>query len=137
MTNKKYNTPEEAYAAHVARVIQWQKDNKDAYYAYKREYYSRDEVRQKYKDNYANMDPEDKEVLLERMRIFSRERYHKLKKENPEEHNKWNKEHKEEILEYQRKRYAEMDPVAKAELLQKRREYTQRKKKERDENSSS
>jgi len=95
---KQYDTPEEAYAAHIQRVIQWQKDNPEKVKEYHRTYYKSDKVKArrqakynaltpeqkeaklaKQRDRYKNMDPVAKEAYRETQRILSRAKYKRLK----------------------------------------------------------
>ena len=134
---RKYATKEEAYEAHKARVKQWQKDNPEKFKQYVKTYNAKPEVRQKHSEAYHNMDPVKKAELLEKQSIRGKAKYWAMKKEDRREENHVNYDkYKERIREYNRERYANMTPEAKAILSQKRREYRLRKQKEQDDTIS-
>ena len=133
---RKYATKEEAYEAHKARVKQWQKDNPDKFLGYVKKYQQNPDVKKKRLEAYHNMDPVKKAELLEKQSIRGKAKYWAMKKEDRREENHVNYDkYKERIREYNRERYANMTPEAKAILSQKRREYRLRKQKEQDEYS--
>ena len=112
---RKYATKEEAYAAHKARVREWQKNNKDKTREYQKKYGEKPERMAAVRENYANMDPVKKEYVLARQRSYFKKSY----KDGAGK--KFYEEHREEILAKARAKYAAMSPEEKEAFLAKKR----------------
>lgn len=67
---RKYATPEEAYAAHVARQAIWNKNNIDKFRAAQRRYSAKPEVIERKRTAYQNFSEEQREAVRERQRRY-------------------------------------------------------------------
>ena len=65
---RKYATPEEAYRAHVARQVIWNKNHPEKFKAAQKRYTSKDEVKKRKNTRYAEMSAEDREAYRARQR---------------------------------------------------------------------
>lgn len=66
----KYATEEEKRAAHVARQIKWNKENKEKYREAQERYHAKPEVIERRRERYANLTEEQREAIRIRQRSY-------------------------------------------------------------------